>query len=275
MERYLRHLYADLESCIEQAPQVPEFGWVPFFRDEEEESYDSTRTVQLSMLLGIPADAFPPERLLTSEQVDDLLDAIFRLWKSWQLWWDMPLRLTRRQQYSALLHALQNEQVAWHCEHGAEVKICHYETGTYCPFGQDGGYCYCKEIDESAKHDIAIWEEHVRSQGLDPYRELTPEEEAAFEEEMRIRDLRKRYGDDWEKYAFTDYSNGFDEMEEEEEDFQEEEQEDDDWLDSFIWEAGRGGHSSDDVERDASGGRSTDEGQDEPVDEDGFDLPFF
>ena len=274
MVKYLQHLLSDIELSKEQAPPR---SCLPDFNDDEDgESFDATKLVKLDDLLGIPAQSFPPDKLLSDEQVQQLLEAIHSLWKSWQLWFDLPNKLMERQQYNALLHAMQHEQVAWHFNLGGEVKICRFEEGTYCPFGQKGGYCYCKEIDEAANHDIALWEEHVRSQGLDPYRELTQEEEQAFEEEMRVRNLRKRFGDNWDKHDRyepylefeTEYEDNWDEEAEEAGSF-------DDWMEGFIWEDEQSQATSDDFDANSQ----KDYGADKPKggfgDENEFDLPFF
>jgi hypothetical protein len=232
MVRYLHHLQTDIRQSIEMAPKPLEIDLLPAF--EEEEGISTNYFIKLPDLFGIPAEAFPPSTFLTDIQLKLLLQNLATLWKSWLLYWDMPLELTSLQQYDAMLHAMKNEQIAWHCERGAAVKICQYESGSYCPFGE-GGFCYCKVVNEAAKHDIEVWEEHVRSQGIDPYEELSEEAGAAFEAENRKRDLRKRNEDDWQQLEIPDllfdleadgsfFAKGLD-MEQ-----------NDDWLDNFYWE---------------------------------------
>jgi hypothetical protein len=205
MEKYLRQLLSGIENSIAEAPSLPDFGWLPFHPDDDEDGdFRCTRHVRLCDLFGIIPEAFPPEHMLTDDQVSRLRQAIERLWKAWNLGWEMPLYLPERKQYAAMVREMGGEAISYDYERGGEVQICRFEEGGLCPFKPGDDYCFCKYIDDSVKHDIAIWEENVRAQGLDPYRELTPEEEAALEEEIRIRDLRKRYGDDWKKYYHPD-----------------------------------------------------------------------
>lgn len=202
MERYLRYLYSDIESSIEQS-LVPT-DWPDLFEDDGEDDLNTgyTKTLLLPDILGIPAAAFPPDHLLTDEQLAVLMPLLTRLWHTWLLWWEMPLVLPLRKQYAAMLREMESgEPIVWHPHTGGLVKICDYEADKPCPFG--GGLCECTLLDASAQYDLAIWEEHVRSQGIDPYRELSPEEEAAFDEEMQARNLRKCLGDDWDDFDFN------------------------------------------------------------------------
>lgn len=214
MEKYLLYLHSDIEASIEAAPEFQSYG-LPTDPDEEED-YGMTNYVRLSDLLGIPGEAFPPADLLSEEQISDLVAVIEELWSSWNLVWEIPLDLPERNHYTALIREIKDAHIAYHPERGGEVVICDFQAGKSCPFQPDGSYCYCRKLDDSSRHDIALWEEYVRSQGLDPYREITPEEEAAFEEEMRVRDLKKRFGDDWKKYDQADWLTESDDFEEEE-----------------------------------------------------------
>ncbi len=233
MVRYLHHLQTDIRQSIEMAPKPLEIDLLVAF-EEEEEGISANHFIKLPDLFSIPAEAFPPSSFLTDYQLELLLQNIITLWKSWLLNWDMPLELSLHQQYDAMLHAIKNEQIAWHFERGGTVKICQYESGNYCPFGQ-GGFCYCKLVNEAAKNDIEAWEEHVRSQGIDPYEELSEEAGAAFEAENKKRELRKRHDEEWQQLEMLDrlceleedsalVSDGFG-LEKH-----------DEWLDNFYWE---------------------------------------
>ncbi len=197
MERYLQYLHADIDALIDQAPMLPENGWSPVFSEEDDRPDIPLRMVKICDLIGLPSEAFPPESMLTDLQVIELVEAIDDLWSSWLLHWEMPLNLPIRKQYTALVKEMNGASIGYHPEEGGEVHICQYREGKTCPFQPNDTYCHCRELEDSIKHDIALWEEYVHSQGLDPYREMTEEEEALFEKEMRERDLKKRNGDDW------------------------------------------------------------------------------
>ncbi|GEM_PF-5346640 len=274
MVKYLFQLLEDIEQSIELAEQLPTSDWFPDFEDDDEERFSATSAIKIGDIYDIPAEAFPPERMLTDVQVIQLLDGIQRLWSSWRLWWDLPRQLSDRQQYSAMCHAMQHERVTWSIDKGGDVSICQFEADSYCPFGKEGGYCYCKELDDSVKHDIALWEEHVRSQGLDPYRELSEEEGAAFEEEMRVRNLRKQYGDDWDRFTAQDFfvPNGepiTSDM------LSSLIVEDDDWMDViFVEDVGKA-FPADDAEKPSSKGYDMDTPSEDCGEENDFDLPMF
>ena len=214
MEKYLLYLHGDIEALTEQAPAVPDCGHLRGFPEDDFDT-SGTKYLKLSELFDLPAEAFPPEKLLTLQQVTDLVIAIEELWSVWNLFWEIPFDLPERKHYTALVNEMNRGLIAYHHERGGEVKICDLAIGKPCPFQPDDSYCYCREIVESAEHDIALWEEYVRSQGLDPYREMTPEEEEAFDEEMRQRDLKKGFKKDWRKRNFPDWLIEFGETEEE------------------------------------------------------------
>ena len=197
MERYLQYLHADIEALIEQAPLSQEKRWPPPYFEEDDMPDIPLRMVKICDLIGLPAEAFPPENRLTDLQVIELVESIDDLWTSWLLHWEIPFNLPLRKQYTALVKEFNGAPIAYHPEDGGEIHICQFHQGKECPFQPNDSHCNCREMEESAKHDIALWEEYVHSQGLDPYREMTEEEEALFEKEMRQRDLKKRFGDNW------------------------------------------------------------------------------
>lgn len=233
MIRYLNHLHSDIQHSIEMSKilSVPGANSGHLDSDELSRPFDN-QLVGLGQVLGISADSFPPASFLDDAQTAALLLDIEMLWRSWKLTWDLPLGLSPKQQYTALLHAMQQAFIVWHPQLGGHVKVCQYETGGFCPHGERG-YCHCREVNEAAKHDIEIWEEHVRSQGIDPYSELSAEAEAAFEAENRKRDLRKRNEEDWLELRLLENLMEPDETPERRSDFRPEYGLD--WLDYMLW----------------------------------------
>ncbi len=275
MTRYIQQLLADIEEAISSASQLPEQEWYPPFDEEEDElQMTALQAVKLEHIYKIPAVAFPPEHLLDEAQIIEILDGLQRLLSSWRVYWELPNELSSRQSYRALHHAIHHETVTWDAALGGQLKICRFEDGGFCPFGQNGGYCYCKELDASVKHDIAIWEEHVRSQGLDPYRELSEEETAAFEEEMRIRNERKRHGDDWLKLGHPDFTSEYEPDEDETLEL-ELEQDSDDWLEGLFWEGEEGELPADAHGSGLSEEHNPNNSSQTDDDEEDFFLPLF
>jgi hypothetical protein len=266
MVKYLQQLLADVEYSIQTASQLPEQDWFSEYEtgDENDTGLAATKLSHLPVIYAIPAEAFPPENLLSDAQVAQLVASIHLLWSSWRIWSSLPPQLSDRQEYSALRHAMQNETVAWSAVKGGHVTICQHEAGGYCPFGASGVFCHCKALEESVRHDLDIWEEHVRSQGLDPYRELSEEEGAAFEEGKRNRALPKRSGDDW--LTFENVS-GFESNAAESSSTRNEDAEED-WTHYFLWDE-IGNNETDQLSKD-----SDDLNYDDFSNENGLDLPF-
>ncbi|MCF8245280.1 MAG: hypothetical protein K9J37_12905 [Saprospiraceae bacterium] len=235
MVKYLQQLLADIEHAIQMASQLPAQDWISDYEDEEAETTLAiAKLFKFSEIYDLPFEAFPPEKLLSDVQVIYLLDSIHQLWSSWRLRWELPLQLSDRQHYSALLYAMEHEVVAWTSTIGGDVVICQYEEGGFCPFGKENGYCHCKEIDDSVQHDLAIWEEHVRSQGLDPYQYLSEEEGKAFEDTMRNQQIRKQFGDEWEKFCTLDFYTWMD-FQDKDDRTTNNDYEDQDWVEGWLY----------------------------------------
>ena len=190
MDKYFKYLLADLEALFEQAPLLVGDGDIPF-NDEEEWGDMPLKHVKICDLIGYPVEAFPPEHLLTDLQIIELVETIGDLWSAWGLQWEMPVNLPVRNQYTAFVKEFSGDAVAYHPELGGTVHICQFQAGKCCPFLPDDSFCSCREIEECTNQDIELWEEYVYSLGLDPYREMTAEEEARFEEDMRRRRAMK------------------------------------------------------------------------------------
>ena len=179
MKRYIAHLLADLETAARHAPEPSSYAFRSPFRDEED---DDTRTdglhvryVRLSDLFGLSPDAFPPVERLTKVQVTDLLTAIESLWRAWRISWECPARLTARPRYTLMVEWRYRETVRYHPDFGAEIDFCCYRDDGICPMGNTGN-CFCKEVEEIARHDVEIWEEYHRqeqeSSGISPVQEF-------------------------------------------------------------------------------------------------------
>jgi len=192
MEKYLQYLLNDLEALIGQAPMPASENWCL----EEEDDMIPSKWIKIADLIDLPAEAFPPARFLTDLQLIELVEYIGDLWSAWDLHWEMPAGLSAPKQYAAFVREMEGASIFYHPAHGADVHICQYEEGKACPFQPENGHCQCREAEESTKHDIELWEEYIDSQGLDPYREMTKEEESLFEEDMRQRELKKHRPED-------------------------------------------------------------------------------
>lgn len=197
MKRYLQHLRADIEWATRQAPNPAGEKWFPFdFDDETGQETEALHTVRLCQLFQIQPEAFPPEHFLSDRQVQALLRSISKLWKAWNFYWEMPLSLSDRKKYKAMVRAMGVEPVRWDALNGGEVPICRFETGGYCPFEPEGSKCQCRKTEESA----AKWEKLIESEGFDPDFEQFVSEE----HEIMILELQRIYGEEWEQFADAD-----------------------------------------------------------------------
>ncbi len=197
MDRYLLQLRSDIREAIALTPVSEAFDPDIQWDDEPPFSGENNNAdLFLPTLFGIPLEAFPPGSFLTDPQMEALVNDLNQLWTAYRLSWDVPPDLSIGQQYSAMLRAMKEETVAWNIQTGGAVRICHFETNGYCPHGQQEN-CYCKKIHEAAEKDLAVWEEYVRSQGIDPYQELTEEAGAAFQKESKRRSLLRRSDEEW------------------------------------------------------------------------------
>ena len=196
MKKYLRYLLDDIDALIAEAPTPSDVA--RFVDDEEESSIYAARYIKIADLIGIKSEVFPPEHLLSDNQVIALVEAINDLWSAWLLHWNIPPGLPVRKHYSILVEEMEKTPIFYHPEEGGDVHICHLSLGKACPIGSNESDCYCHNVEESMQHEFDLWEEYLRSQGLDPDLEITPEEEALFEEDMRHRREQKdQYSEDY------------------------------------------------------------------------------
>lgn len=187
MKKYIRYLLGDIDALIEQAPAIPVENWLS---PDPVDAYQELplRYVKISQLIGLSTEVFPPEHLLSEGQVIELVEAITDLWTAWLLHWSWPPNLPVRLQYTAFVNEFDGKPIAYHPEEGGDVHICQFSAGKPCPFGETKSTaCYCQNADQGMEHEFELWEEYLRSQGLDPDQEITDDEEARFEEEMKHR----------------------------------------------------------------------------------------
>lgn len=159
MQRYLNHLLADLEMAIRNAPATSLYRFRHPFDSEEDRDASSmqVRYVRLCDLFGLSPGIFPPSERLTKEQVANLLGAIERLWRAWNIDWDCPPRLTARRRYTVMVERMEHDPVRYSHEYGATINFCDHRADGNCPFG-DSAPCWCNELEACAQHDQETWE---------------------------------------------------------------------------------------------------------------------
>ena len=186
MKKYIQYLLADIEDLIEQAP-------TPLHRNELHDDPEDTyldiplRYVKISDLIGLKTEVFPPEHFLCDLHVIQLMEAINDLWSAWQLEWYVPPNVPLRSEYTTLVKQIEGNPISYHPEEGGEVVLCNILSSQPCTFESLNGQCFCKKLEEERRQEVLLWEEYIRSQGLDPDQEITSEEEALFEADMKHR----------------------------------------------------------------------------------------
>jgi hypothetical protein len=160
MQRYLIQLMADLENATRLAPVANSYSFLSSsFEDEEGDSGAMyVRLLRLCDLFELSPDAFPPVERLTKVQVADVLNALEKLWRAWQISWECPPRLSARRRYSVMVEWMRREGVRYHPDRGASLDFCEHREQGGCPFG-NAEKCWCAEIEASARHDLEIWEQ--------------------------------------------------------------------------------------------------------------------
>ena len=184
MERYVEQLLADIAYATENVAwpywerEVDIHDWVC---DEEEEQTAPRRP--LEKWTGIRKVELPPGERLADDQLHRLLEALKAMLDAHNWMFVLQTHVPERIQYAAIRD---------HFDQEALVKRWHMGFFELCRSGTPHGTCALREHCQCrfyAKLYAGFVEE-----------DLSPEEERARELEIEISHLRKKYGDDWEKY---------------------------------------------------------------------------
>lgn len=91
---------------------------------------------------GLESVQFPPAAQLTEAQMKDLVNALYRMFVSWNIATDLPLGLPVATAYRLLVSILDRRVTI--VAHGfVGIEFCQYDPGN-CPFGKE--CCWCKDI---------------------------------------------------------------------------------------------------------------------------------
>jgi len=184
MERYVEQLLADIIASTENVDwpyHEREAGicdWVP---DEEEERRAPRRP--LEEWTGIQKLQLPPVERLSDRQVRRLLKALKTMLNAHNWSFVLQTRVPERVQYAAIRDNFDQEATIKHWHMGF---FQHCRPGT--PHGECalGEHCQCRFYEE-------FWAGFVDE-------DLSPEEERARHLEIEVAHLKRRYGEDWQKY---------------------------------------------------------------------------
>ncbi len=167
MQRYLNQLLADVEMAARSAPEYISKRVIARFMDDDDELDLPTapRNVRLCDLFGLNRYAFPPSEKLTKKQLTSLLTGIENLWRSWNIRWAAPPRLTARPRYNIMVEKMTAEKIPYDYEYGASIDFCAERDAGKCPFG-DENLCHCREIESNAQAFVESWEEDRRERFL-------------------------------------------------------------------------------------------------------------
>jgi hypothetical protein len=194
MERYVEQLLGDIAYATENVDwPYREQGldiddWMP---DDEEERAAPVRL--LEEWTGIHKAELPPVDQLNDEQVQRLLEALKALLDAHNWSFVLQTPVPERIQYASIRDNFDQE---------AKVKLWHTGFFQLCrpgtPHGECalGEHCQCRFYEE-------FWAGFVDD-------DLSPEEERARHLQIEIEHLKKKHGDDWEKYYPYHLDAGYD-----------------------------------------------------------------
>lgn len=148
MEAYLSQLLADLLNRHGQFPPEPNMRALT-----PDPGYPEVMTGAMEFLYGpqylmedlfeISLEAFPPENLLTDQQITSLNQAILSLWESVNLITDVPEKAGQRAFYPQLIRLWAREPVSVVRTGNTHLEFCASDPDT-CPWA--GDVCHCGSV---------------------------------------------------------------------------------------------------------------------------------
>ncbi len=214
MEKYLEQLLSDIASATENASfpisgnEISIHDWI----SEEEENLNAP-ICDLEEWTGISSHQLPPADVLIDSQISLLLTALKKMLDAYNCSFVLQTEVPDQIQYTTIRENF-SQQVKVKIRHMGFFELC--KPGTehrQCALGK---YCQCSFYEE------------LFSGFTDE--ELSPEEERARALEIEVNHIKRKYGEDWEKYypyhldaKYDDengrhYNYGFDDGDEEDED---------------------------------------------------------
>ena len=152
MKPYIEELIKDIEEFIKQANKSREEktkanknSLITQLCQSKEFHYGNPQKIE--KIVGIPRAAFPPDRLLTKEEKENLSKAMEMLLNAWGFFPEFPPRLPFHKRYNKLRELWKSEQV--YLGTGVNyIDICDFDDSN-CPYRD---YCnMCDLIKEQEK----------------------------------------------------------------------------------------------------------------------------
>lgn len=212
MDRYVRQLLEDIRWARDN---VPTPWWRFVDADEEdtgvyvEEDVANAPRKSLEELTGLRRDQLPPPERLTSEQLQQLLQALKELLSAYNCHVvfqqagvpeNLQYAVIRSRFDQAIPQLRANDHFFSFCDPGQERSSCAL-----------GSFCECTFLDNLLSHQSSSEEWEAGEIDDDDFHEYY---------------LRRKYGSDWEKYRyFFDWEETEDDFTDEEDGFCDEEEE--------------------------------------------------
>lgn len=187
MDKYLQQLLTDLKFAEEHVTwPYPEqsqdaLSIADWISDEEEDK--NAPRIQLEEWTGIQQSQFPPEKLLSDDQVETLYHAISDMLAAYNYSATFIFDLPIRARYEVVRTNFKQEaiQKQWHM---GFFELCL--TNKAHPDCIMGDYCHCAYFEELS----ANWVKE----------DLSPEEERKRALDIEVQHIKRKYGDDYMKY---------------------------------------------------------------------------
>ncbi len=145
MKKYIQFLLQDLENAKSIIPPKPNYKLLypdhPAFQFGLDYivEWEMSPEIPMENLFEINVDQFPKSELLTTEQLEQVIEAIIELWEAHRIDANMPESIPPEIMYNVIINQW-SEPFAYVQEGFMSLDFCNYRHGQ-CPFGNE--YCDC------------------------------------------------------------------------------------------------------------------------------------
>jgi hypothetical protein len=142
MQSYLSHLLGDIaDACRQEQPPPSSSASMEEYLDEAERWLESDPQFTFAYYCGLTKEQFPPARLLSEIQMEEICTAFNKLLFTWNIGVDIPDHLPVSKRYTLLVTVL-DEKVDIQDAGFIDIEFCNDDPPT-CPLNE---YCTCKEF---------------------------------------------------------------------------------------------------------------------------------
>ena len=144
MQKYVNQLIEDIHDAKDKVPAKPYYEVPPEMEGIEYIlEWENNQEILMSKLFKLESVQFPPTDKLTTQQIQQITEAILELWEVFNFSATFPDGLPVIYQYDQLVKQL-DKKVQWTSEGvGMFLTWCDIDPKT-CPFPEE--FCDCKDL---------------------------------------------------------------------------------------------------------------------------------